>query len=330
MRVRADVAQTVGSQSHSSPGNYIHHNAEVGNIDVAGEWVTITKEVTVTHDMSSSDNMRTIAFNLANSTQATNYYFDDVKIEIISRANLQDPNLNLNNSTLSMYVNDTQSVGFSKNGNGAISIACSDNTVASAALDGSNIKITGLKAGTATITVRLDAEGNYKTVKKTIEVTVSERPAGTPTPLTVTKATDTPKHENTEVSGTWYKLSAAEMYAAVGNNDSNGVILEFKLHNSGVISFYMGNNENCKMFVLKDGGEFVNSVNVWGKDVTVQWNGDYSEKDGIPARTLIVTIPDQNLWINGVVGYNYNKDLYFGGNAGNQDDTIKATIRPNN
>lgn len=175
MKVRADVAQTVGSQSHSSPGNYIHWDAGVGNIDVAGEWVTITKEITVTHDMSSSDNMRTIAFNLANNTQATNYYFDDVKLEIISRANLQDPNLNLNNSTLSMYVNDTQSVGFSKNGNGAISFAYSDNTVASAALDGSNIKITGLKAGTATITVRLDAEGNYKTVKKTIEVTVQAR-----------------------------------------------------------------------------------------------------------------------------------------------------------
>ncbi len=175
MKVRADVAQTVGSQSQSSPGNYIHWDAGVGNIDVTGEWKTIEKEITVTHDMSSSDNMRTIAFNLANSTQATNYYFDDVKLEIISRANLQDPNLNLNNSTLSMYVNDTQSVGFSKNGNGAISFAYSDNTVASAALDGSNIKITGLKAGTTTITVRLDAEGNYKTVKKTIEVTVQAR-----------------------------------------------------------------------------------------------------------------------------------------------------------
>lgn len=173
MKVRADVAQTVGSQSHSGPGNYIHWDAGVGNIDVTGEWLTITKEITVTHDMSSSDNMRTIAFNLANKDQATNYYFDEVKLEIISRANLQDPNLNLNNSTLSMYVNDTQSVGFSKNGNGAISFAYSDNTVASAALDGSNIKITGLKAGTATITVRLDAEGNYKTVKKTIEVTVT-------------------------------------------------------------------------------------------------------------------------------------------------------------
>ncbi|MDO4737390.1 MAG: DUF4114 domain-containing protein [Bacteroidales bacterium] len=175
MKVRADVAQTVGSQSQSSPGNYIHYDAGVGNIDVTGEWVTITKEITVTHDMSSSDNMRTIAFNLANNTQATNYYFDDVKLEIISRANLQDPNLNLNNSTLSMYVNDTQSVGFSKNSNGAISFAYSDNTVASAALDGNNIKITGLKAGTTTITVRLDAEGNYKTVKKTIEVTVQAR-----------------------------------------------------------------------------------------------------------------------------------------------------------
>ena len=175
MKVRADVAQTVGSQSHSGPGNYIHWDAGVGNINVTTDWVTITKEITVTHDMSPEDNMRTIAFNLANSTQAANYYFDDVKIEIISRANLQDPNLNLNNTALSMYVNDTQSVGFSKNSNGAIGFEYSDNTVASAALDGNNIKITGLKAGTTTITVKLAAEGNYKTVKKTIEVTVQAR-----------------------------------------------------------------------------------------------------------------------------------------------------------
>lgn len=338
MKVRADVAQTIGSQSQSSPGTYIHYDAGVGNIDVTGEWVTITKEITVTSAMSPGDNMRTIAFDLANRNQANNFYFDDVKIEIISRANLQDPNLNLNNSTLSMYVNDTQSVGFSKNGNGAISVACSDNTVASAALDGSNIKITGLKAGTTTITVRLDAEGNYKTVKKTIEVTVSERPAGTPTPVSATIATDTPQHGGQSITGNWYKLSAAEMYAAVGNNDSNGVILEFKLHNSGVTSFYMGNNENCKMFVLKDGNDDVfHSVNVWGKDVTVQWNGEYSEVDGIPARTLIVTIPDQNLWINGVVGYDnnnntYNKDLYFGGGLGNEyvDGTVSVTVTPVN
>lgn len=252
-----------------------------------------------------------------------------------------DPNLNINdNLSWDATYNKTNSLSFNTQSDGAITIENSDASVVTAEVSGNQINFTALKAGTATITVKQAASAFYTEATKTVTVTVSGSfdnggsQGGstelTPTPLTVTKATDTPKHENTEVSGTWYKLSAAEMYAAVGNNDSKGVILEFKLHNSGVISFYMGNDENCKMFVLKDGGEFVNSVQIWDATVNVQWNGAYSEVEGIPARTLIVTIPDRNLWINGVVGYNYNKDLYFGGNAGNQDDTIKATIRPNN
>lgn len=338
MKVRADVAQTqpVGSQSHSSPGNYIHYDAGVGNINVTTDWVTITtEEITVTHDMSPEEDnkfMKTIAFNLANSTQATNYYFDDVTIEIISRANLQDPNLNLNNSTLSMYVNDTQSVGFSKNGNGAISFAYSDNTVASAALDGNNIKITGLKAGTTTITVRLDAEGNYKTVKKTIEVTVSERPAGTPTPVSATIATDTPQHDGQSITGNWYKLPGSELQKV--NPGANGVMLEFVLPKSGVSSFYMGGPWSCHMFELKKGDneDFITpSISVTSNNNTytvgVVWNGGWSENaDGIPARTLRLTI-SSDVWysING-------NGLYFGGGLGNEyvDGTVSVTVTPVN
>ncbi|MDO5481446.1 MAG: DUF4114 domain-containing protein [Bacteroidaceae bacterium] len=332
MKVRADVAQTVGSQSQSSPGNYIHYDAGVGNIDVTGEWLTITTEIiTVTHDMSSSDNMTTIAFNLANSDQATNYYFDDVKIEIISRANLQDPNLYLNNSTLSMSVNETKSVEFRKNSNGAISVACSDNTVASAALDGSNIKITGLKAGTTTITVRLDAEGNYKTVKKTIEVTVSERPAGTPIPVTASIATDTPEHGGQSITGNWYKLPGSELQKV--NPGANGVMLEFVLPQTGVVSFYMGGPWSCHMFELKKGGneDFITpSISVTSNNNTytvgVVWNGGWSEADGIPARTLRLTIPS-DVWysING-------NGLYFGGGLGDAyvDGTVSVTVTPVN
>jgi hypothetical protein len=276
--------------------------------------------------------MRTIAFNLANSTQAANYYFDDVKIEIISRANLQDPNLNLNNTALSMYVNDTQSVGFSKNSNGAIGFEYSDNTVASAALDGNNIKITGLKAGTTTITVKLAAEGNYKTVKKTIEVTVSERPAGTPTPVSATIATDTPQHDGQSITGNWYKLPGSELQKV--NPGANGVMLEFVLPQTGVSSFYMGGPWNCHMFELKKGDkeDFITpSISVTSNNITytvgVVWNGGWSESvDGIPARTLRLTIPS-DVWysING-------NGLYFGGGLGNAyvDGTVSVTVTPVN
>ena len=258
-----------------------------------------------------------------------------------------DPNLNINDNLSWDATNDkTNSLSFNTQSDGAITIENSDASVVTADLGDKQINFTALKAGTATITVKQAASAFYAEATKTVTVTVTgnfdnEGSQGgstelTGTPLTVTKATDTPKHENTEVSGTWYKLSAAQMYAAVGNNDSNGVILEFKLHNSGITSFYMGNDEKCKLFVLKDGNsDAFHSVELWGVNVTVQWNGEWSEVNGIPARTLIVTIPDRNLWINGVVGYDYNnntynKDLYFGGNAGDQDATIQATIRPKN
>lgn len=166
MRVRADVAQTIGSQSQSSPGTYIHYDAGVGNIDVTGEWVTITKEITVTSAMSPGDNMRTIAFDLANRNQANNFYFDDVKLEIISRAqdpNLQDPGLQVDNGsvdymTTSLGGNSVVNVGFRSSNSGAVVVTSSDESIVTAveaeANGGRVIKLTGVGAGTATVTVR--------------------------------------------------------------------------------------------------------------------------------------------------------------------------------
>lgn len=177
MKVRADVAQTVFSQSHSKPTEYIHWYAGIDSINVkTDDWVEVTQEVTVTHDMSSSDNMMTIAFNLANNTQATNYYFDDVKLEIISRAKISDFGVNSETLSLETY-NRVQSVGFHNcPANSTITIISnSNNTVAKAELyseNGGGVKITALKAGSTDVTVRMEATG-YKPVEKTIKVTVS-------------------------------------------------------------------------------------------------------------------------------------------------------------
>lgn len=281
--------------------------------------------------------------------EATSTYAAAEKAMMVT-VQASDPNLNINdNLSWDATNNKTNSLSFSTQSNGTVTLE-NNSDVVEAVVNGTNITFTALKAGTATITVKQAASAFYAEAVKTITVTVSgsfgdENAGGngnnqdgstelTGTLLTVTKATDTPKNNNVEVPGTWYKLSAAEMYEAVGNNDGNGVVLEIKLHNSGITSFYMGNNENCTMFTLKDGNsDTFHSVSVWGLNVVVQWNGEWNEVNGIPARTLIVTIPDNGLWRNGVVSFynnTYNKDLYFGGNAGNQDATIQATIRPNN
>lgn len=187
MKVRADVAQTVFSQSHSRPTEYIHWYAGIDSINVkTDDWVEVTQEVTVTHDMSSGDNMRTIAFNLANSTQATNYYFDDVKIEIISRAqdpNLQDPGLQVDNGsvdymTTSLGGNSVVNVGFRSSNSGAVVVTSSDESIVTAveaeANGGRVIKLTGVGAGTATVTVRQEATASYRAAEATIQVTVND------------------------------------------------------------------------------------------------------------------------------------------------------------
>ena len=174
MRVRADVAQTIGSQSQSTPGTWIGRG--VDKVDVTTGWVTVTKEITVASDMSPEDNMRTIAFDLANRNQANNFYFDDVKLEIISRAQIS--NFGVNSETLSLETNNrVQSVGFhNRPDNSTITIISnSDNKVAEAVLyseNGGGVKITALKAGSTDVTVRMEATG-YKPVEKTIKVTVS-------------------------------------------------------------------------------------------------------------------------------------------------------------
>ena len=249
-----------------------------------------------------------------------------------------DPNLTVNdNLSWDATNNKTNSLSFNTQSDGVITIENSDASVVTAVVSGNQINFTALKAGTATITVKQAASAFYAEATKTVTVTVSgnfgdDNNGGsqggstelTGTPLTVTK------DESQSVNGeTWYKLSAADLYNAVGSNDANGVVLEFKLHNSGIENFSI--KAGSQTLQLKSGSDFSTSVTVWGNiNVTVQWNGEWGEVDGIPARTLIVTIPDKNYWVNGLVGYGYANDLYFGGVIGDQDDTIAATIRPNN
>lgn len=83
MEVKADVAVTVGTQSHAAPGGYLHWYC-IGDVAMSTSYTEIIKEVEVTNDYSwghAQDGMYTIAFNLAKGA-ANNCYFKNIKVQV--------------------------------------------------------------------------------------------------------------------------------------------------------------------------------------------------------------------------------------------------------
>ena len=90
-RVRADKAATAQTQAHNHPGEYNFYEM-LGNISFSDQWVTIKKTGTITENQvyrpqddpnySKSNEMHTIAFNLAVLKEANNYYFDDIVFKV--------------------------------------------------------------------------------------------------------------------------------------------------------------------------------------------------------------------------------------------------------
>ena len=86
MRVKADAAQTAGTQSHLAPGGYIHWYC-VGDVNFTTEWTDFDSGfVTVTAEGNqwgkAQAGMYTIAFNLAKGGHNT-VYFDDIRVEVL-------------------------------------------------------------------------------------------------------------------------------------------------------------------------------------------------------------------------------------------------------
>ncbi|RAW02574.1 endo-1,4-beta-xylanase [Pseudochryseolinea flava] len=75
MYVRADVAATFPTQGHGEPGAFKHHGT-FGDISATTTWTQYVAEATITDDTKQ---IKTIAFNLG--SKATNYYFDQIKLE---------------------------------------------------------------------------------------------------------------------------------------------------------------------------------------------------------------------------------------------------------
>lgn len=83
MRVKADKAAVGASQAHVAPGAYLMHGL-IGNVTFTEEWADVEWTGKVP---GNADGMKTIAFNLSmNPKEATNYYFDDIRFEMIKKA----------------------------------------------------------------------------------------------------------------------------------------------------------------------------------------------------------------------------------------------------
>lgn len=78
MKVKADKSASVGTQTHKSPGDYLHW-AAIGNVNFTEEWSDFTYTGTVSGEMNGG---YSIAFNLNDFADANNYYIDDISLKV--------------------------------------------------------------------------------------------------------------------------------------------------------------------------------------------------------------------------------------------------------
>ena len=91
MNVRADKAASVGTQTHTSPGAYIHW-AGIGTVNFTTEWAEYSQSGTMTAEQNGGF---TFAFNLNDFAEANKYYFDDFSFmlngeELVINGDLND------------------------------------------------------------------------------------------------------------------------------------------------------------------------------------------------------------------------------------------------
>lgn len=86
---RADVPNNSESQSHAAPGGYIHYDAGCA-VSFTTKWQHFEKTITVNTTISPTGNMQTFAWNLdvgVPNAPANKYYFDNIKLQIVTKGN---------------------------------------------------------------------------------------------------------------------------------------------------------------------------------------------------------------------------------------------------
>ena len=101
MKVRADKASSISTQTHTTPHNYIYRQALESSYNVGTQWKEITYEGVITDDQvgmeynwwgeATAKDMQTIAFNLNGDRKENNFYFDDVSWKLFTPSVGADP-----------------------------------------------------------------------------------------------------------------------------------------------------------------------------------------------------------------------------------------------
>ena len=86
---RADTSNNSESQAHAAPGAYIHYDGGCA-VSFTTEWQHFEKTITINTTLSPEGNMQTFAWNLdvgAPNAPANKYYFDNIKLQIVTKGN---------------------------------------------------------------------------------------------------------------------------------------------------------------------------------------------------------------------------------------------------
>lgn len=85
-KYKADKGAGSESQTHSTPGNYIHWDGGLA-VTFTTEWQQFEKTMTIDASQAGENGMQTFAFNLGVLPETNTYYFDDIEFDIVTSAN---------------------------------------------------------------------------------------------------------------------------------------------------------------------------------------------------------------------------------------------------
>lgn len=100
---RADQDASVGVECHAEPGDYIYWSMFEESLSFETDWKHFTYENEVSSNKSSDEKpLHSFAFDLSKLEYANNYYFDNIKFEVVLGGQCPKPTFTKNDDTLSI------------------------------------------------------------------------------------------------------------------------------------------------------------------------------------------------------------------------------------